>query len=143
KDKDLHKRQEMLANMKSKANQMASTLSMSNFGNRSGFTHHRVSYFAKYREDLLGDGKNSADVMSRTSGLDNQGIVALQRQVMRATMLINQRLVVCVGLMQRAQKRLAILNKRTKGGCSCMCLLLSVVAIVILIVVAWLLIKYL
>ncbi|KAJ8458244.1 hypothetical protein OPV22_031170 [Ensete ventricosum] len=46
-------------------------------------------------------------------------------------------------LRQRAQKRLAILNKRTKGGCSCMCLLLSVVAIVILIVVAWLLIKYL
>ncbi|RWV95561.1 hypothetical protein BHE74_00045041 [Ensete ventricosum] len=38
KDKDLHKRQEMLANMKSKANQMASTLNMSNFGNRSGFT---------------------------------------------------------------------------------------------------------
>ncbi|URE39303.1 SNARE domain [Musa troglodytarum] len=68
KDKDLHKRHEMLANMKSKANQMASTLNMSNLGNR---------------EDLFGDGKKSADVMSRTSGLDNQGIVALQRQVMR------------------------------------------------------------
>lgn len=44
---------------------------------------HQVSYFAKYRDDLFGDGKKSADVMSRTSGLDNQGIVALQRQVMR------------------------------------------------------------
>ena len=45
--------------------------------------------------------------------------------------------------MQRVQKRLAILNKRTKGGCSCMCLLLSVIGIVILAVVIWALIKYL
>jgi SYP5 family syntaxin len=45
--------------------------------------------------------------------------------------------------LQRVQKRLAILNKRTKGGCSCMCLLLSVVAIVILAVIVWLLVKYL
>jgi len=44
--------------------------------------------------------------------------------------------------LQRVQKRLAILNKRTKGGCSCMCLLLSVVAIVILVVIAWLIVKY-
>lgn len=60
-----------------------------------------------------------------------------------ALLLISQRLIECVDLMQRVQKRLAILNKRTKGGCSCMCLLLSVVAIVILVIVAWLLIKYL
>ncbi|CAL9165528.1 unnamed protein product [Musa hybrid cultivar] len=160
KDKDLHKRQEMLANMKSKANQMASTLNMSNFGNR---------------EDLFGDGIKSADVMSRTSGLDNQGIVALQRQVMREqdeglekleeTVLSTKHIALAVNeeldlhtrliddldehvdvtdsRLQRVQKRLAILNKRTKGGCSCMCLLLSVVAIVILVIVAWLLIKYL
>ncbi|THU46256.1 hypothetical protein C4D60_Mb09t03030 [Musa balbisiana] len=136
---------------------------------------HQVSYFAKYRDDLFGDGKKSADVMSRTSGLDNQGIVALQRQVMREqdeglekleeTVLSTKHIALAVNeeldlhtrliddldehvdvtdsRLQRVQKRLAILNKRTKGGCSCMCLLLSVVAIVILVVVAWLLIKYL
>ena len=45
--------------------------------------------------------------------------------------------------LQRVQKRLAILNKRVKGGCSCMALLISVVAIVFLAVIAWLLIKHL
>jgi syntaxin 8/SYP5 family syntaxin len=41
------------------------------------------------------------------------------------------------------QKRLAVLNKRAKGGCSCMSLLLSVVTIVMLVVIVWLLMKYL
>ena len=53
------------------------------------------------------------------------------------------RLTVVLFLMQRVQRRLAILNKRTKGGCSCACLLSSVVAIVILAVIVWSLIKYL
>ncbi|THU51818.1 hypothetical protein C4D60_Mb06t35040 [Musa balbisiana] len=160
KDKELHKRQEMLANLKSKADQMASELNMSNFGNR---------------KDLFGDGKKSADVVSRTAGLDNQGIVGLQRQIMREqdeglekleeTVLSTKHIALAVNeeldlhtrliddldehvditdtRLQRVQKRLAILSKRTKGGCSCMCLLLSVVAIVILIVIAWVLIKYL
>jgi hypothetical protein len=48
-----------------------------------------------------------------------------------------------LSLIQRVQKRLAILNKRVKGGCSCMALLISVVAIVFLAVIAWLLIKHL
>ncbi|CAL9097387.1 unnamed protein product [Musa acuminata var. zebrina] len=160
KDKELNKRQEMLANLKSKADQMASELNMSNFGNR---------------KDLFGDGKKSADVVSRTAGLDNQGIVGLQRQIMREqdeglekleeTVLSTKHIALAVNeeldlhtrliddldehvditdtRLQRVQKRLAILSKRTKGGCSCMCLLLSVAAIVILIVIAWVLIKYL
>lgn len=45
--------------------------------------------------------------------------------------------------LQRVQKRLAVLNKRAKGGCSCMSLLLSTVGIVMLVVIVWLLIKYL
>ncbi|CBI25683.3 unnamed protein product, partial [Vitis vinifera] len=43
----------------------------------------------------------------------------------------------------RVQKNLAILNKRTKGGCTCFCMLLLVIGIVILIVVILVLIKYL
>ncbi|XP_042428216.1 syntaxin-52-like [Zingiber officinale] len=160
KDKELHKRREMLSNLKSKATQMASILNMSNFGNR---------------EDLLGDSKKPVDVATRTAELDNQGIVGLQRQIMREqdeglekleetvlstkhialavneeldlhTRLINdldQQVDVTDSRLQRVQKRLAILNKRTKGGCSCMCLLLSIVAIVALTVVIWTLIKYL
>ncbi|KAJ6332219.1 hypothetical protein OIU76_010581 [Salix suchowensis] len=43
--------------------------------------------------------------------------------------------------LQTVQRKLAFLNKRTKGGCSC--LILLVIAIVILIVVIWGLFKYL
>ena len=42
-DKELHKRQDMLSNLRSKAKQMASTLNMSNFANR--FDHLALSYF--------------------------------------------------------------------------------------------------
>jgi SYP5 family syntaxin len=66
----LHKRQDMLSNLKSRAKQMATSFNMSNFANR---------------EDLLGQSKKAADDMSRVAGLDNQGIVSLQRQVMKGT----------------------------------------------------------
>ncbi|XP_038978506.1 syntaxin-51-like isoform X2 [Phoenix dactylifera] len=157
-DKELHKCQDMLSNLRSKAKQMASTLNMSSFANR---------------EDLLGQSK-STDEVNRTVGLDNYGIVGLQRQIMKAdeglekleetvlstkhiALTVNEELDLHTRLidnldhhvdltgsrLQRVQRRLAILNKRTKGGCSCMCLLLLVVAIVILVVIVWALIKYL
>jgi len=158
-DKEMHKRQDMFSSLKSKAKQMATSFNMSNFANR---------------EDLLGQSKK-ADDMSRVAGLDNQGIVVLQRQIMKEqdeglekleetvlstkhiALAVNEELTLHTRLiddledhvdvtnsrLQRVQKRLAILSKRTKGGCSCMCLLLSVVAIVILAVIVWLLVKYL
>ncbi|OEL13754.1 Syntaxin-52 [Dichanthelium oligosanthes] len=158
-DKEMHKREDMLSNLKSKAKQMATSFNMSNFANR---------------EDLLGQSKK-ADDMSRVAGLDNQGIVGLQRQIMKEqdeglekleetvlstkhiALAVNEELTLHTRLiddledhvdvtnsrLQRVQKRFAILNKRTKGGCSCMCLLLSVLAIVILAVIVWLLVKYL
>ncbi|XP_010246481.1 PREDICTED: syntaxin-52-like [Nelumbo nucifera] len=159
-EKEMHRRQDMLANLKSKANQMASTLNMSNFANR---------------DSLIGPDKKPADVMSRTTGLDNHGLVGFQRQIMKEqdeglekleetvlstkhiALAVNEELSLHTRLidtldehvestdsrLQRVQKRLAILNKRTKGGCSCMCLLFSVIGIVILAVVVWALIKYL
>ncbi|KAL5231613.1 hypothetical protein ABZP36_030389 [Zizania latifolia] len=159
-DKELHKRQDTLSNLKSKAKQMAASFNMSNFANR---------------EDLLGQNKKAADDMSRVAGLDNQGIVGLQRQIMKEqddglerleetvlstkhiALAVNEELTLHTRLiddledhvdvtnsrLQRVQKRLAVLSKRTKGGCSCMCLLLSVVAIVILAVIVCLLVKYL
>uniref|UniRef100_A0ACD5Z8V4 Uncharacterized protein n=1 Tax=Avena sativa TaxID=4498 RepID=A0ACD5Z8V4_AVESA len=67
-DKELRKRQDVLSNLKSRAKQMAESFNMSTFANR---------------EDLLGGTQKAADEISRVAGLDNQGIVGLQRQVMR------------------------------------------------------------
>ncbi|XP_072962880.1 syntaxin-52-like [Typha angustifolia] len=159
-DKELHKRQDMVSNLRSKSKQMASTLNMSNFANR---------------EDLLGQSNKAVDELSRTAGLDNHGIVGLQRQTIKEqdedlgkleeTVLSTKHIALAVNeeldlhtrliddldqhvditgsRLQRVQKVLVVLNKRTKGGCSCMSLLVSVVAIVILIVIGWLLFKYL
>lgn len=64
----------MLANLTTKVNQMASTLNMSNFANR---------------DSLLGPDSKPADAMSRTTGLDNHGVVGLQRQIMRGKLCWN------------------------------------------------------
>ncbi|XP_058101847.1 syntaxin-52-like isoform X2 [Magnolia sinica] len=159
-EKELHRRQDMLVTLRSRANQMASTLNMSNFGNR---------------EDLLGPNQKQVSEINRTTGLDNYGLVGLQRQIMKEqdeglgkleetvlstkhiALAVNEELDLHTSLLdnldqhvdstdsrlQRVQKRLAILNKRTKGGCSCMCLLLAVIGIVVLAAVIWALIKYL
>eukprot|EP00268_Persea_americana_P037581 TRINITY_DN3723_c0_g1_i1.p1 TRINITY_DN3723_c0_g1~~TRINITY_DN3723_c0_g1_i1.p1 ORF type:complete len:234 (+),score=47.16 TRINITY_DN3723_c0_g1_i1:170-871(+) len=159
-DKEMHRRQDMLANLRSRASQTASMLNMSNFANR---------------EDLLGQNQKPVSEINRTTGLDNYGLVGLQRQIMKEqdeglekleeTVLSTKHIALAVNeeldlhtrlidnldqhvdstdsRLQRVQKRLAILNKRTKGGCSCMCLLLAVIGIVILAVIIWALIKYL
>ncbi|KAL4202995.1 hypothetical protein AMTRI_Chr02g266280 [Amborella trichopoda] len=156
-EKELHRRQDILISLRSKANQMASTLNMSN------------------RNHLLGQDSKPVSETNRTSSLDNYGLVGLQRQIMREqdeglekleetvistkhiALAVNEELTLHTRLidgldehvdmtssrLQRVQKRLAILNKKTKGGCSCMCLMLSVIAIVVLAVVVWALIKYL
>ncbi|KAK9124018.1 hypothetical protein Sjap_013620 [Stephania japonica] len=59
----MHQRQEMLATLRSKSNQMASKLNISYFGSR---------------DSLLGVNITPAEAMSRTTGLDNQGLVGLQ-----------------------------------------------------------------
>ncbi|XP_042496343.1 syntaxin-52-like isoform X1 [Macadamia integrifolia] len=159
-EKEMHRRQDMLANLRSKTNQMASALNMSSFANR---------------DSLLGPD-TKPDIMSRTTGLDNHGLVGFQRQIMRAeqdeglekleetvistkhiALAVNEELGLHARLLdsldqhvdstdsrlQRVAKRLAILNKRTSGGCSCMCMLLAVIGIVLLAAVIWALIKYL
>ncbi|XP_057978149.1 syntaxin-51-like [Malania oleifera] len=159
-EKETNRRKDMLSNLRSKVNQMASTLNMSNFANR---------------DSLLGPEIKPADAMNKTTGLDNYGLVGLQRQIMKEqdeglekledtvistkhiALAVNEELDLHTRLidnldqhvditdtrLQRVQKRLAILNKRTKGGCSCVCLLVSIIGIVILLVVIWMLIKYL
>lgn len=159
-DKEKKRRQDMLASLKTKADQMASTLNMSHFANR---------------DSLLGPEQKPVDAMSRTNGLDNSGIVGLQRQIMKEqdeglekleetvistkhiALAVNEELSLQTRLiddldehvditdsrLQRVQKRLAVLSKRTKGGCSCMCMLFSIIGIVALVIVIYLLFKYL
>ncbi|PWA91480.1 syntaxin of plants 52 [Artemisia annua] len=159
-EKEMNRRRDNLANLRTKVTQMASTLNMSNFGNR---------------DSLLGPDIKPADAMSRIAGLDNSGVVGLQRQIMREqdegleqleeTVLSTKHIALAVneelGLhtrliddldehvevtdsrLKRVQKNLAVLNKRTKGGCSCLCLLLSVIGIALLVVALWMIIKYL
>ena len=155
----MNRRKDMIGNLRSKVKQMASTLT-SNSSNR---------------DSLLGSEINKTDAMGRTVGLDNYGLVGLQRQIMKEqdeglekleetvvstkhiALAVNEELDLHTRLiddlddhvevtdsrLRRVQKNLAVLNKRTKGGCSCMCMLLSVVGIVVLIAVIFLLIKYL
>ncbi|XP_034689632.1 syntaxin-51-like isoform X2 [Vitis riparia] len=159
-EKEMNRRKDMLSNLRSKVSQMASTLNMSNFANR---------------DSLLGPEIKPDDAMGRTTGLDNQGLVGLQRQIMKEqdegldnleetvistkhiALAVNEELDLHTRLIDtldqhvdttdsrlgRVQKNLAILNKRTKGGCTCFCMLLLVIGIVILIVVILVLIKYL
>ncbi|AEE29425.1 putative target SNARE coiled-coil domain-containing protein [Arabidopsis thaliana] len=67
-EKEMNRRKDMVGNLRSKANQMANALNMSNFANR---------------DSLLGPDIKPDDSMSRVTGMDNQGIVGYQRQVMR------------------------------------------------------------
>ncbi|KAG8386074.1 hypothetical protein BUALT_Bualt03G0111100 [Buddleja alternifolia] len=59
-EKEMNRRRDMVATLRSKVSQMASTLNMSNFA---------------IRDSLLGPEIKPADAMSRTTGLDNHGVV--------------------------------------------------------------------
>ncbi|KAK9017692.1 hypothetical protein V6N11_000698 [Hibiscus sabdariffa] len=150
-EKEMNRRKDMIANLRSKANQMASAFNMSNFANR---------------DSLLGP-EIKPDAMSRTTGLDNSGLVeqdedlekleetvvstkhialAVNEELDLQTRLIDDldyHVDVTDSRLRRVQKNLVVLAKRTGGGCSCTCMLLAVIGIVILVVAIYLLIKYL
>ncbi|CAI0379301.1 unnamed protein product [Linum tenue] len=159
-EKEMNRRRDMIGNLRTKANQMASSLNMTSFANR---------------DSLLGTEIKQSDIMSRTTGLDNHGLVTFQRQVMREqdeglekleetvistkhiALAVNEELDLHTRLiddldehvdvtdsrLRRVQKQLGVLNKRTKGGCTCLCMLMAVIGIVALVVVIYMLIKYL
>ncbi|KAJ6864217.1 syntaxin-52 [Populus alba x Populus x berolinensis] len=66
--KEMNRRQDMLKNLSTKVNQMASILNMSSAANR---------------ENLLGPDKKTDDIMNRATGLNNHGLVGFQRQIMK------------------------------------------------------------
>lgn len=147
-EKEMNRRKDMVGNLRSKANQMANALNMSNFANR---------------DSLLGPDIKPDDSMSRVTGMDNQGIVGYQRQVMReqdegleqleGTVMSTKHIALAVSeeldlqtrliddldyhvdvtdsRLRRVQKSLAVMNKNMRSGCSCMSMLLSVLGIVV------------
>ncbi|TYH74973.1 hypothetical protein ES332_D05G440900v1 [Gossypium tomentosum] len=156
----MNRRKDMVTNLRSKSNQMASAFNISNFANRYS---------------VLGP-ETKPDTMSRTISLDNSGLIGLQRQIMKEqdeglekleeTLVSTKHIALAVseelGLhttltddlgqhvdvtdshLQRVQKNLGIMNKPINGGWSCMCMLLAVnIGIVVLLVLIYLLIKYL
>lgn len=80
-DKEMNRRKDMLNNLRSKVNQMASTLNMSNFANR---------------DSLFGPEIKPADISTRTAGMDNHGLVGFQRQMMRGNYSSNSDIIYLV-----------------------------------------------
>lgn len=62
----------MVSSLRLKVDQMGSTLNMSKFANR---------------DSLLGPEVKPPDAMIRVTGLDNQGVVGLQREVIKGKWL--------------------------------------------------------
>ncbi|KAB5551650.1 hypothetical protein DKX38_008961 [Salix brachista] len=122
--KEMNRRQEMLKNLSTKVNQMAAALNM---------------FSAATRENLLGPDSKTDDIINRASGFDNQGLVEqdegldkLEETVISTkhiALAVNEELTLHTRLLddldehvdvtnsrlQRVQKNLAFLNKRTKG----------------------------
>ncbi|KAL7143125.1 hypothetical protein ABFS83_08G169700 [Erythranthe nasuta] len=153
-------RKDMVTKLRLNVNDINYALNMWNFANR---------------DRLI---EPDSDAISRTIGLDNQGIVDLQRQIMReqdeglgklaATMIstrhialaVNEELSLHTRLVDytenehvevtnsrlqynQVQGRLATLNQRNTGRCSCLCVVLSVMGIVVLIGIVCIMKKYL
>uniref|UniRef100_A0A2P2IZW3 Syntaxin-51-like n=1 Tax=Rhizophora mucronata TaxID=61149 RepID=A0A2P2IZW3_RHIMU len=71
-EKEMNRRQDMLKNLTSKANQMATTMNMSSAANR---------------DSLLGPDKKSDDIMNKAADLDNHGLVGFQRKIMKGMLM--------------------------------------------------------
>ncbi|KAG8485049.1 hypothetical protein CXB51_021828 [Gossypium anomalum] len=132
-EKEMNRRKDMVANLRSKVNQMASAFNMSNFANR---------------DSLLGPEKQDEDLekLEETIVSTKHIALAVNEELDLQTRLIDdldQHVDVSDSRLRRVQKNLAVLNRRTRDSCSCMCMLLAVIGIVILAVVIYLLIKYL
>ncbi|KAF7819179.1 syntaxin-52-like [Senna tora] len=117
--KEINRRQDQLANLSSKANQMATTLNMSGLANR---------------DSLLGPDKKSEEVMNKAAGLDNQGLVGFQRQIIKEqdsdlekleetvistkhiALAVNEELTLHTRLLDDLDEQVDTTNSRLQGG---------------------------
>ncbi|KAH7544452.1 hypothetical protein JRO89_XS15G0168700 [Xanthoceras sorbifolium] len=149
-EKEMNRRKDMLSNLRSKVNQMASTLNMSSFANR---------------DSLLGPEIKPADIMSRTTGLDNhglslfetdqdEGLEKLEETVISTkhiALAVNEELDLHTRLIDDLDQHVDVTDSRLREflgsyalfGYSDSVLRRVVIGIVVLVVVIYLLIKYL
>ncbi|KAJ6747664.1 SYNTAXIN [Salix koriyanagi] len=148
----------MLKNLSTKVNQMATTLNMSSAANRenlfgpdkktddivnraSGLDNHGLVGFQR---QIMKEQDEGLEKLEETVTSTKHIALAVNEELTLHTKLLDdldEHVDVTNSRLQTVQRKLAFLNKRTKGGCSC--LILLVIAIVILIVVIWGLFKYL
>ncbi|XP_019162805.1 PREDICTED: syntaxin-52-like isoform X2 [Ipomoea nil] len=118
--KEMKRRHDMLDNLVTKANQMATSLNMNTLS---------------IRDSLLGPETKQPDVVSRATGLDNQGLVGFQRQVMKeqdddlgkleesvmstkhVALAINEELNLHTGLLDDLDHRVETTNTRLQVLC--------------------------
>lgn len=161
-EKDLNKRQEMVLGLRTRMNQMATSVNSSQASNRSNLLGHD-------------GGQAEPKENNRTSGLNNSGIIGLQRQIMREqdedlvkleetvmstkhiALAVNEELDLHTKLLDEldqdvdvtnnrlkvVQRRLGLLSKKASSNCSLVSLLLMALAIVILVLVIFSVIRYL
>ncbi|KAG5242497.1 syntaxin [Salix suchowensis] len=149
---------DMLKSLSTKVNQMATTLNMSSAANRenlfgpdkktddivnraSGLDNHGLVGFQR---QIMKEQDEGLEKLEETVTSTKHIALAVNEELTLHTKLLDdldEHVDVTNSRLQTVQRKLAFLNKRTKGGCSC--LILLVIAIVILIVVIWGLFKYL
>ncbi|XP_061954245.1 syntaxin-52-like isoform X1 [Populus nigra] len=156
--KEINRRQEMLKNLSTKVNQMSTALNMAGAANRENLLgSDSKTDDIIYRASGL-DNQGLVGFQRQTMREQDEGLEKLDETVTSTkhiALAVNEELTLHTRLlddldehvdvtnsrMQRVQRNLAFLNKRTKSGCACWIFL--VIAIVILIVIVLVLIKYL
>ncbi|KAL4280212.1 hypothetical protein GQ457_03G022930 [Hibiscus cannabinus] len=158
-EKELNRRKDMVLNLRSKANQMALAFSMYNIANRDSLLGPDIKPDAMSRtvdldnsglvglqRQLMKDQDEGLEKLEETVISTKHIALAVGEELDLHTRLIgdlNHQVDVTDSRLQGVEKKLGIMNKRVNSGCSCMCMVLAVMGIVILLVVVYLLLKYL
>ncbi|XP_061954508.1 syntaxin-52-like [Populus nigra] len=156
--KEMNRRQDMLKTLSTKVNQMASILNMSSAANRenllgpdkktddimnraTGLNNHGLVGFQR---QIMKEQDQGLEKLEETVISTKHIALAVNEELSLHTRLLDdldEHVYVTNSRLQMVQRKLAFLNKSTKGGCSCWILL--VIAVVILIVVIWQLFQHL
>ncbi|XP_034893966.1 syntaxin-51 [Populus alba] len=156
--KEMNRRQDMLKNLSTKGNQMAGILNMSSAANRenllgpdkktddimnraTGLNNHGLVGFQR---QIMTEQDQGLEKLEETVISTKHIALAVNEELSLHTRLLDdldEHVDATNSRLQMVQRKLAFLNKRTKGGCSCLILLL--IAVVILIVVIWQLFQHL
>ncbi|KAK7848532.1 exportin-7 [Quercus suber] len=136
----------------SKANQMAATLNMSGFNNRDSLLGPNIKQddimnrtkcldnhgLVGFQRQIIKEQDEGLEKLEETVTSTKHIALAVNEELNLHTRLLDnldQHVDSTDSHLQRVQKKLAALNRRTKGGCSY--LILLVIAAVILIIVVW------